>query len=249
MRQIYFKVHYQKWILTLFFRILLCATLALSATPTFAQHLNTLAKNSEFIKEYLSYIKSKNVESVYASTKSYCPSLFWVSSRPSANKKAKRAFRKDLARRMRAVGFANSEVEHCVENSGFVMENRTLTDHPKNASYKNRVQAAFMMVRDLSTGTISEAPVLLETNSHDDRSWDIFDRRFTKRCSFGTTPSERSVDMTCNDFGKLKGYYQNEGNDRFTLVVRNAQYQLVYLTRRTPSYARSKFEKLVERTD
>jgi hypothetical protein len=62
---------------------------------------------------------------------------------------------------MRAVGFANSEVEHCVENSGFIMENRTLTDHPKNASYKNRVQAAFMMVRDLSTGTISEAPALL----------------------------------------------------------------------------------------
>ncbi|SPJ28521.1 hypothetical protein [Falsiruegeria mediterranea] len=233
----------------MFFRIILCATLALSAAPTLAQQLNTLAKNSEFIEEYLSYMKSKNVKSVYASTKPYCPSLFWWSSRPSANKDAKRAFRNDLARRMQAVGFTNAEVEHCVENSGFVMENRALTDHPKNAAYNNRVQAAFMMVRDLSTGSISEAPALIETNSYDDRSWDVFDRRFTKQCSFGTTPSQKSVDMTCKNFGKLKGYYQNEGNDRFTLVVHNARYQIVYLTRRTPSYARSKFEKLVERNN
>ena len=228
----------------MFFRAILFASLSFIATAAPAQNLPDLAAESAFVNQELHYLKRKFATSVYASKKSYCPSLYWWSSRPSFSRDAKKSFKRDLGRRMKEAGFSEIEIAHCVSNSDFIIKNGKMNDHPKHDVYRSYVQSAIMMVRDKSTNAITQAPTLVETYSYTGKTWNTFDRNFSKQCSF-TTSDAKTLNMSCNIYGKLKGRYIDEGNGRYTLEASNAKYQIVYLTRRTQSYARSRFAKLI----
>ena len=143
---------------------------------------------------------------------------------------------------MKAAGFNKAEIEHCVTNSDFVLKNGKLTDHPKHASYRNHVQPAIMMVRDKSTGVVTQEPAMVETWSNSYKVWNIFERSFAKGCTF-TNPSPNAIDMTCKRHGKLKGRFKSKGNGRVALVMENSKYQVLYMTNRTQSFVRSWFNR------
>jgi hypothetical protein len=225
------------------FRSLIAASIAILATTAGAQDLRSLTGKSEFVSQEIDYLIRNKVVSVFASTKAYCPSLYWWSLRPASSAPAKRAFKNDLGRRMKDSGFTKAEIDHCVENSGFILKNRQLTDHPKNDHYRNYVQPAVLMVQDKTTGDITEEPALVETRSFDDKIWDVYQRDFSKDCTFKTS-KPKNVSMNCKRHGKLSGHYIEEGNGRFTLVLESSRFRVAYMTRRTRSYASGQFAKL-----
>lgn len=228
----------------MFIRSLIAVSLSLFATMAPAQNLQSLAGQSEFINQHLDYLRRNNAKSVFGSTKSYCPSVYWWGVHTDSINGTRRLFKQDLSRQMKMSGFNDKEIDHCVANSGYLLRNGQLVDHPKHQSYKNYVQSAIMLVRNKSTGNTTDAPALVETHSYDDDEWSVFDRTFSRICTF-VTPGSRSVEMNCKGYGKLKGRHIKEGSGRYTLIVENDKFQIAYMTRRPRKVARSRFAKLV----
>ncbi|QUJ77008.1 hypothetical protein KDD17_02890 [Sulfitobacter albidus] len=223
-------------------KILLSAALCLAATTAAATDWDVLQAKSQLINREANFLKSKNASSVYASTKAYCPSTFWWSGRPSAKDNAKRGFRRQISREMENVGFSQAVIDHCVDNSGFLLENSTLRQHPKNDRYTDYVKPGIMIVRDKSTGTKTIAPVLFETNSFTDRVWQVFGANFAKICTL-RGPAD-ALKLNCNGYGELRGTFSNTANGRSTTVMRNTRYDLAIFVRRSRSYATRNFDAL-----
>ena len=198
---------------------IVCAFIAAFGASAQAQSLNEAAARSEYIAVYLKFLKRKNAVSVYAGTKPYCPALHWWSSTHASATEARRGFQNQIAREMGTAGFSKSAISHCVENSGFLLENGRLKDHPKNKSYKRYVQPGIMVHRNRATGATTTAPVMIETNTYSDRSWRIFDHRFKPVCTY--TSNNGALNMNCRPFGKLTGRIVSDGDNRWTLPMRS----------------------------
>lgn len=212
------------------------ALLCVIATGGMANTLEQLAQRSAFVKANFDYLKSKNASSVYAGTKPYCPSSYWWSSRPSAKEKAASGYRQQISREMNQAGFPASAIQHCVQNSAFVFNSNALQQHPKNKRYGQYMQAGVLVYRKTGGGAVSTMPVLVETNSYADRRWHIYDASFKKICTFtGTNPNNRN---NCSAFGALRATAKREGSRR-TWTLQNNRYQVLILTQRTQSYAKS----------
>ncbi len=77
-------------------KIVLVAALCMFTQGAHADTLDQIAGKSAFVTTTLKFLKSKRAVSVYASTKPYCPSAFWWSARPAADRDARRGFQKQI---------------------------------------------------------------------------------------------------------------------------------------------------------
>lgn len=222
--------------------ILICAFVTSFGTAPQAQTLEAAAARSEYVAVFLKSLKRKNAATIYASTKPYCPSFYWWAARATSASRAKRGFESQMAREMGNVGFPSSTIDHCINNSGLVIENRRLVDHPKNHSFKDYVQPATMMIRDKKTGVTTTAPVLVETNSYSDRKWRIFDQTFTEICKY--TSDRGALTVRCRALGTLKGPSITERDNRLIFPLKNARYDVAVMTRRPKSYVASRFASM-----
>lgn len=221
----------------MFFKAAIIASFGLFASSASAQNLMHLAGGSEFIGHHWNVFSKRTIISVYASTKPYCPSIFWWSPHVTSTNKLKRSFQKEMTRRMKVAGFGTTEIRHCAENSDYVVRSEQLADHPKNKAYQGFVRPAVMTVRDKSNNTTIEAPALIETETYDDASFNVFNRDFSKFCSFTQNDTE-SLKMSCAKYGKMSGRSIFEGDRRYTYIAENAKYQVIFITGRPLSYVR-----------
>jgi hypothetical protein len=132
-------------------KIVLVAALCMFTQGAHADTLDQIAGKSAFVTTTLKFLKSKRAVSVYASTKPYCPSAFWWSARPAADRDARRGFQKQITREMKQAGFPKASIDHCVENSGFVFKGLALTEHPKNTKYARYVQSGIISIAKRAT--------------------------------------------------------------------------------------------------
>lgn len=222
------------------FKLLLAAVLCCATQGAVAQSMDQLSGKSAFVRVNLNFLKRYKAVSVYASTKPYCPSVYWYSSRTASNRLAKEGFRKHVNREMKQAGFSAQAIDHCVNNSGFVLENRQLRSHPKNTSYLRFVQSGILVYRKIGTTAIGSMPILAEVHTYGKEVWRVYDGSFNEICA--VTKAEPGVNAKCNSFGKLSGHW-SDNNDRNTMVGSNSAYEVIFVTERTPSFAKSMFRK------
>lgn len=216
--------------------------LATIGTAPRAQTIETAAAKSKYVAIFFKNLNRRNATTVYASTKLYCPSFYWWASRATSVEPAKRGFQNQMAREMGTAGFPSPAIDHCVSNSGFLMQNRRFVEHPKNDSFTDFVQPATMMIRDKKTGTTTSAPVLVETNSYTDKKWRIFDQNFSEICKY--TSDRGALTMRCGSLGTLKGQSISERDNRWIFPIKSARYDVVFMTRRSQNYVASRFAEM-----
>jgi len=221
-------------------RALLIALIVTTMNSASAQSLDALVNRSAMISQHFDYLKHKNVVSIYTSTKQHCPGFYWWTSRHTSSERTKNSFLKQLGRQMSASGFSQAAISYCVKNSGFVLENGKLTKHIKNTTYTGLAHPGTMILRNLKTGTTVEAPMVVETRSYDDKKFAIFDQSFQQACTL-TSASKGSVRLNCPAYGVLDGTFANQDDNRKSIAVSNARYQMLIVTSRPVSFARRSF--------
>jgi hypothetical protein len=224
-------------------RTLMIAFFALVTSSATAQSLDEMAKQSVFVRQHLKYLSSKNVVSVYAGTKHYCPGYYSSTNHHSISAKVKRSYSEQLTRLMKASGFGAAAINHCLQNSGFVIENGRLQDHPKNTVYRGRGLTGILMVRDTKTGQMTESPIVLELQSFDDRVRTVFDQQARSVCGM-TSAGFNLVDLKCSAYGKLGGILTYQSKGRALIEASNARYKMLIVTRRPVSFVRRTFARI-----
>lgn len=216
------------------------AIFCVTAQGATADTLDQLAGKSAFIRADLYHLKKVNATSVYASTKAYCPSVYWRSSKAISDRDARKGFKNEVEREMKQAGFPNASINHCVENSGFIFKDLQLQNHSKNAKYTRVVHPGIMVFRKKGSGTTQSVPILAEVRTFTDLSWKVYDSSFKEICR--QVGSGQKITNRCKPFGTLVG----SGTDysgRTSQTLQNDNYEVMFITRRTPSYAKSTFRK------
>lgn len=221
-------------------KVILIAVLCFAAQGAVAQTLDQLSGSSAFVRIHLKTLKKNNALSVYASTKPYCPSVYWYSQNPASNRPAKAGYRKHVNRLMKQAGFSAQAINHCVDNSSFVLENGKLRSHPKNTSYLRFVQAGIMAYRKKGSAAIISAPVLAETDTYGKKRWRVYDASFKKICAI--TNAAPGIKVNCNSFGMLNGHWTTD-NGRNIATGSNSSYEMIFVSKRTPTFAKDMFRK------
>lgn len=222
------------------FKVILVAALCLASQGAVAQTIDQLSGKSAFVRNHLNSLTRNRAVSAFASTKPYCPTVYWYTSRAVSNRLAKEGYRKSVSRDMKQAGFPAQAIDHCVNNSGFVIENRQLRAHPKNTSYLRGVQAGVMLYRKKGSAAIGSMPVLAEVRTYGKELWRVYDSSFKEICSF--TDTDPGVKMSCNSFGALKGHWTGR-KGRNVVTGSNSAYDVIVVTRRTPRFAKEIFRK------
>ncbi len=222
------------------FKMILAAVLCLATQGAVAQTMDQLSGKSAFVRNHLNSLKRNQAVSAYASTKAYCPTVYWYSSRTVYSNDVKSSFREDIYREMKQAGFSAQAVNHCVENSGYVIENYRLKSHPKNVSEKRVVHAGILMFRKKGEAAISSFPVLAEVYTYDKDTFRVFDGRFKEICSI--IDNDPGLNVKCSTFGAFNAHWTSSKGRR-TLISSNGAYEVILVTRRTASFAKNLFRK------
>lgn len=221
-------------------KMILAAVLCFASQGAVAQSMDQLSGKSAFVRNHLNSLKRNQVVSAYASTKPYCPTLYWHSSKIAYSNSVKASFRRDINREMKQAGFSAQAVDHCVENSGFVVQNHRLQSHPKNASEGRVVQAGILMFRKKGDAAIGSIPVLAEVYTYDKDTFRVFDGRFKEICSI--IDNDPGLNVKCSSFGAFNAHWTSSKGRR-TMTGSNSAYEVILVTRRPASFAKNMFLK------
>ena len=205
-----------------------------------AQSLEALGASSKFINNHYKNLKKNNANTVYAAQETKCPSRWWYNGSSGYNESLIKDFKNDISRKMSVAGFDEDVIKKCIKSGAFVFKNLVLQNHKKNKSYSKYVQPGVMLIRNKSTGMVSEMPVLVETWSYSgDPTLKIYNSELNEVCS--TKPDGNSIKGYCKSYGELYGSSRQDSNGRVKVNASNEKWDIGVYTNVTRGNALRQF--------